>query len=266
MLQIDWVDFKSFIDTHNLSIQYITINNSYLMKAFNGAFTLECQVYKTDPANSDQTDFETNYIPTANNNLDPKDSDGSTIIRQKTTRTGWHYEPRALDFWTSKRASLYNLKHNGNGIDDGDDYNDASHKFYNGAGAELVQGGEELDAVFQARLDANCIKTVVDWQATYDFDVIGGNIHVKTPPTTRAYIWATVAPDIPENLGGSVPYFAGGFNLSFFYDGQFERFNGHGVKSFAYDPVYNSNKVRFTIKHALGEQIGIQIILDQFKA
>lgn len=266
MNQIDWADFKSFVDEHNINIQYVVLDNSYHMKAFNGPFELECQIYITDPASSDQTDFETNYKPTANGFLEQKDADGATIIRTKTTSTGWHYEPRALDFYTAKLGSLYNRKDDGGDIDDGTDYGDAIMKFYNAANAELVQGGVETDVAFQTRLTNFCVKTIIDWQSTYDFDIIGGKLQIKDRPDSSTYIWCIIAPDIPAFLGGSVPYFAGGFNLSFYAPGDSQDFNGRGVKSFLYDPVYNSNKVRFIVKHALGDQVGLQIIIDQFKA
>jgi hypothetical protein len=266
MLQIDWAEFKQFVDDHSLNIQYIEIHNSYLLKAYNGPFELDCQIPIVTPASLDQTDFETNYKPSSNGNLTQMDSDGALIQRTKTTKTGWHYEPRSLDFYTAKLNSLYNRKEDGNGVDDGTDYGDALVKYYNSAGTELVQGGSETDQDFQTRLTNNCTKTVLDWQSTYDFDIIGGSLQTHNEPTDRIYIWCTMAPDIPANMGGSVPYFAGGINLCFFKSGTIQRFDGRGIKSFAYDPVYNSNKIRFTVKHKQGEQIGLQIIIDQFRA
>lgn len=265
-MQIDWADFKIYVDDHSLNIQHIVVDNTYMMKAFNGPFEVSCQIPIQDPANSDQSAFEASYKADSNKDLDQLDSDGAHLTRAKTTKTGWHYEPRSLDFDTCKLGSLYNRKHDGNGIDDGTDYGDASLKFYNASGVELVQGGSETDADFQIRLTANCVKTDMLWQSTYNFDIIGGSLQVKNEPTDRAYVWCIIAPDIAENLGGSVPYFAGGINLCFFKAGMIQRFDGRGIKSFVYDPVYNSNKLQFSVKHKLGEQIGLQMILDQFRA
>lgn len=265
-MKVEWLDFKNFLDIKLVSPQYIELSDRFIIHAFDGPFELECELIKNVSDTSDLDDWNTNYKSNGNRTIDdPRDSDGSRITRTKTTQTGWHYEPRALDFFTAKLKSLYNRKDDGNDIDDGTDYGDAITKYYNNSGAQLIQGEAETDAAFQIRLDGFCVKTVVDWQSTYNFDIIGGKLHIKNTPLSRAYIWCTIAPDIPAYLGGSVPYFAGGFNLSFFYDGQTHDFNGRGTKSFAYDPVYNSNKIRFIVKHAVGEQIGIQIILDQFK-
>lgn len=265
-MKVSWTEIKNFIDARSVSPQFVELDKIFIIKAFDGQFSLETEIDKNPTDTTDLDDWNTNYKPEANKVLSPLDSDNVSLTRPKTTQTGWHYEPRALDFFTSKLNSLYNRKHDGADMDDGTDYNDATVKYYNSAGTQLIQGELETNEAFQIRLDTFCVKTVLDWQSTYAFDIIGGTLQIKNPPADRAYIWATVAPDIPENLGGSVPYFAGGFNLSFFYPGQSEGFNGRGVKSFAYDPIYNSNKIRFTVKHGVGVQIGIQIILDQFKS
>lgn len=186
----------------------------------------------------------------------PKDSDGSPLVRQKMTRSGWHFEPRSIDFITSVAGSLYNRRHNGNGIDDGTDYGDAVLKFFNAAGQELTSNYE------------TCVRTQLDWQPQYDMDIIGATVSAMNAPTgsDRAYAWVVVAPDIPENMGGSVPFMAGGWNLRFFKDAPTTFLDGRGVKAFAYDPVYNSNKFRVIIKHTAGAQIELQFVAEHFRA
>jgi len=263
VIKLDWPEFKTVIDS---GLQYSWVldsNQNNVINVLDGSINYRCVISDSD---TDYSDWDTNYKPASKKNLTPLDSDGALIQRTKTTKTGWHYEPRSLDFYSSKLNSLYNRKDDGAGIDDGTDYGDGVLKFYNASNTELVQGGSETDADFQIRLDAGCVKTHLDWQSTYDFDIIGGALQIKNKPTDRAYIWCIVAPDIPENLGGSVPYFAGGINLEFFTAGASMKFDGRGIKSFVYDPVNNSNKVRFIIKHKAGEQIGLQIMIDQFKA
>lgn len=204
-----------------------------------------------------------------NVDLTPKDSDGSAIIITKHTKTGWHYEPRSLDFSAGVAGSLYNLKHDGNGMNDGTDYGDATLKFFDDQGGELSfqQTGHdsETDVQFQARLTANCVRTEMDWQPQYDMDIIGGILMVKNVPTEDAYMWTVVAPEIPEIYGGEVPHVAGGWNLSFFNNKDKIQVNGRGSKTVVYDPVYNSNKFRTIIKHAKGDTPGVQMIYEHFK-
>lgn len=196
----------------------------------------------------------------------PKDDDGSPIIKTKTTRTGWHFEPRSLDFYTAKFKSLYNRKHNSAPISDGTDYGDAWLKFFDSTDAELTQAVGESDADFQTRLTANCVKTFMEWQPQYDMDIIGAIVMVKNPPVDPAYLWVLVAPDLTEAQGGSISFISGGWNLAFLPDKSIMYVNGRGVKSIAVDNVYNTNKLRLICKHSVGDQIGIQMIYEHFKA
>jgi len=199
----------------------------------------------------------------------PRDTDGSPIQRNKYTKTGWHYEPRSLDFTTGVYKSLYNRKHDGNTIADGTDYGDATLKFYTSAGDELTfqeTGHEsETEEQFQTRLDSDCVKTIMAWQPTHDMDIIGGILMIKDAPTADTYMWTIVAPDIPENLGGSVPHVAGGWNLAYFNSKDKIQVNGRGSKTVVYDPVYNSNKFGTIIKHAAGTNVGVQMVYEFFK-
>lgn len=195
----------------------------------------------------------------------PKDPDGATISRAKVTKAGWHYEPRSLDFATSTFASLYNKTHDTYTIAGGTDYADGSLKFYS-TSAELVKGGGESAEAFQARLDTDCVMTIMDWQPYYDMDIIGGSLQVLNPPSTSTYAWVIVAPDLPAIYGGNVPFMAGGWNLSFLEAKGTVSFDGRGVKLIAYDPVYKTNKFRLLIKHSAGEKINIQGIYDHFRA
>lgn len=193
------------------------------------------------------------------------DSDGAQITKPKTTNTGWHYEPRSIDYETGKYNSQYNRKHNGDGMYDGTDYGDAWLTFLDAAGDVIVKGEGELDAAFQARLDTNCVTTFLDWHANYSFDIIGGMLQTIAPEVT-AYMWAIIAPDIPEAYGGSVPFLAGGFNLKFFDGKIVEKFDGRGVKRITPDFVYNSSKFRIIIKHPAGLRIPVQVYFEHFKA
>lgn len=72
--QVDWNEFKAFVNDRNLSIQWLDWRGKYWMKAFDGAFELECVVDKVDtPADgSDQKDFEDNYKANGNKKLEAK--------------------------------------------------------------------------------------------------------------------------------------------------------------------------------------------------
>ena len=266
-MELAWADFKTFATARSLSIQYAPIGANIHMRLIDGGFILEC-VIPSDVEHADTIDFNTNFKPNGNKRQSQLDSEGAVMSRGKTTRTGWHYEPRSLDFVTSVFGSIYNRRHNGAGFYDGTDYGDATLHFFDSTNAELVKGSTETAADYQIRLDANAIKTHVDWQSVVEIDIIGATVSVLSPPigTNHAWAWIIVAPDIPAIYGGCVPFMAGGWNLRFFDKDSKTFIDGRGVKAFPPDFVYNSNKMRVVIKHELGARIECQFVVEKFNA
>lgn len=193
------------------------------------------------------------------------DADGAVLSRVKTTKTGWHYEPRSINFVTCKPSSHYNRKHNGGSIAASTDYGDAVLRFWDTSDTELIKGAEESAEDFQTRVTANCTKTCLDWHPTYALEIVGGMLQILEPPTSDAYMWAIIAPDIPEAYGGNVPFLAGGFNLKFFKSGSIEHYDGRSAKMINPDFVDNSSKFRIVVKHEAGVQIGIQVYFEHFR-
>lgn len=68
---MSWSDIKSFVDTRGVPLQYITINNSYMLFAFDGPLGASAQILLDGTDSTNQTDFETNYQPSANQPLQP---------------------------------------------------------------------------------------------------------------------------------------------------------------------------------------------------
>jgi hypothetical protein len=205
--------------------------------------------------------YSVNDTPTMVQLHSPMDSQGKPYFTQSMTNTDWYYSPHALDFYTAKYKSLYNRTHLGAGIDDGTDAGDAWLTFYDASGSELVHGGyEETDEEFQARLSAQCIKTIMHWEKKESFDVVGAQLYIANQPVERAYLWVVAAPDIPYEYGGSKPFMGRGMNLQMMRDKSMHQFDAKTSKTVQYDPVYHSGKVDCVIKHAVGEQIGIQLV------
>lgn len=63
-LYVDWATLKSFVTAKSLSIQYVTIESTYRLRAIDGFFCLDCSIFKD--GNDDQVDFETNFKPAGN--------------------------------------------------------------------------------------------------------------------------------------------------------------------------------------------------------
>lgn len=60
---VEWSIIKQFIDDSGASFKSLDLGNDYEIIAKDDWFGLKCFISKTSPANSDQTDFETNYLP-----------------------------------------------------------------------------------------------------------------------------------------------------------------------------------------------------------
>lgn len=195
----------------------------------------------------------------------PEDKSGRQVVRIATTNDGWYYSPRSVDFYTSKHKSVYNHKHDGAGIDDGTDLGDAKIRFFDATDTEMVIGLEESDADFQLRLDSSCVKTYLDFEPLYDIDMYGCKLMIKNAPIDRAYIWAVIAPDIPESYGGSKSFMGGGMNLSMIEPKTILYTDGKSSKLIKYDPIYHSGKSRAVVKHSVGEIIGIQIVYEYYR-
>lgn len=217
--------------------------------------------YSQAQNDTDKSDFTTNFLSGANKSIETRDSDSSAIVKTKSTKAGWHYEPRFIEFTTCKHNSLHNKK-----VDGTTDYTDGVLKFWKANGDQLVKGGEESDSDFQIRLTADCVKTTLDWQPVYDIDIRAGRFMMGVKPSTPAYAYAMVAPDIPAAYGGSVPHITGGAPLHIMNDFSVIEFDGVTVKNVMYDPVYNSNKFRIIIVHDVGVQVNAAIAFEHYKA
>lgn len=78
-MQVKWSIFKEFVDSKTLSIQWVDLGQRYSMKAFDGIFSLECEVHKElEPENN--TDFETNFKANGNKKLEYKDNTGRISV------------------------------------------------------------------------------------------------------------------------------------------------------------------------------------------
>lgn len=70
-MDILWADFKAFVTARSLSIQYVTYNNNYHLRAADGFFELGCIIPSDRNLSSDTVDFEDNFKANGNKaNLD----------------------------------------------------------------------------------------------------------------------------------------------------------------------------------------------------
>lgn len=182
------------------------------------------------------------------NDLPPRDSDGSPIQRVKVTNTGWSYQLHGMEFVTSDLSSVFSKNHNG------DSYGFAALRLYNAGGEEITEPASEGTAT----------KTVVDWEPTFDYEVIGGMLKFLTIPASDAHLWVVGVPDIPEGYGGS-KLFVSSVNIRFLGTEEGIRVDGRSSKLLQYSSENHTNKIRLIITHEAGVSIPVHLIMEIFK-
>lgn len=111
------------------------------------------------------------------------------------------------------------------------------------------------------------VKTVLDWEPPYNYEVIGGWVDVPpivvgTAPDTW-YVTCIGVPDVPQAYGGSVPFvypcdIALVTTMKVVSDGR-------ATQYLAYNPVYHTNKLRWIFHHpASSSNPRFQIYVEMF--
>lgn len=179
----------------------------------------------------------------------PKDNDEAIITRPKAAKAGWTYFLNPVEFTTSKLDSVHSKKHDGN------NRSNATYKIYDANDVEITAVENE----------SNAVKTVVDYEPTHDYEIIGGQLQQHTKPATNIRLWVVGVPDVPENYGGSKEM-VGGVNLKFIDPTDKVNADGRVSKYMAYSSTYHTNKLRLILKHNPGIQHEVMMIFEMFKA
>lgn len=251
MLQLEWNNPR--ITLGDLEI-YLS---NYLGSLYDGMVIegAALRIMTTSVLSTEQEDYIKNYFYTVNNKpmvmtLDAaKDSDGSLISRTKIAPAGWHYQLHCVEVSTSVLNGFVNDKY------DGTSYGFVTHKCYNAAGTLLTN---------QLNIDTECVKTVVDWEPTFDYELIGGSIYQDTVPISNVRFWIVAVPDLPVSYGGSV-VFGSGINLKYVNIAGTVSMDGRSPKRLTYSATYHSNKLRLIFKHNAGYKHEGMFLFELFK-
>lgn len=250
--EVMWVDIKNFANNKQVTLQYIEREKYYTVYSIDEQFAVRCTINKSDPVEegSDQEDFEQNYKDQANTPINPTDSEGSPLVRAKITNTGWAYQLHAIEFETAKLNSVYSKKL------DGTDWGFTTIKFYNNDDEELTT---------QLSITTNCVKTVIDWEPTFDYEIIGGLYKLESLIGSDVRLWVVGVPDIPVEYGGSKE-FVTSLNLRYIGKEEGIRVDGRAPKLLQYNADLHTNKLRIILTHPTGQQHKMSMIFEIFKA
>jgi hypothetical protein len=263
IIDVTWTDIKTFYSDRSLSLQYLETSAQYHIFAFDDKFGMYATIRKTDPVvdPSDQKDFEDNHKALANQSL--TDESNRILVRNVAAKKGWTYLAHPIECTTSKLDGCYASDWSGTAR------GNISMKFYNSSDVELV-------AETQAELDANCVKTVITFNPDYDYEIVSGNIHQHTTPTSNIRVWVVGGTIDNNGLPWEYPTgtfnvgeFVGGINLKYIGDQDQIETDGRAskyMKKTITGVPYNANQMQVIIRHPVGEQSDIMLVLEYFKA
>lgn len=86
-INCSWSELKNFIATRKLPLQWVDLNGKYYVSAFDGVYSLFCELYEGDP---DRTDFENNFKEDGNKRL-------QTRIEEEEVYTGGNYQSQSFE-------------------------------------------------------------------------------------------------------------------------------------------------------------------------
>lgn len=260
-----WTAWKAVYAVKGLPYQYEDDGLMYTIWTYDGPEVHICQIWKGtipdaivsnyDQAtnDADKADFEASYKSLGNTTLSQIDTDGAQVVRIKAAKRGWSFWSVPVEITTSTLlGSLFCQDSSATNIPW------ISCKIYDGNNAEITTAG-----LLNANLN-QCVKTVIDLEPTFNFEIIGGSLRINSNPSQDVRLWLVAAPDIPVNMGGSKE-FASGINLKFLAADNSWEVDGRVTKAVTYDPTYHSGKIRIILKHPAGLQVNMMFVVELYR-
>ncbi len=104
-MNVSWSTFKTVATDRGLSVQWLDLGDSYELKLIDGMFILDCNIPKSDTANT--ADFETGLKLTGNKKLAPKDSVlGREIVNTSAFAINTDFEVKATGYRGTAAAGV----------------------------------------------------------------------------------------------------------------------------------------------------------------
>lgn len=261
-MKIEWLYFKQLLEQKSINAQYIEDSDFYHLKAVEcGTLLAECDINKIMQL-EDIYDFETNFKDLSNGSLKSSiiitdgndvqanqfDTDNAQIVRIKAAKKGWTYSATACEFVLGMPNSLNALNANGTQKEW------ITIKCYDGDNV-LITDPLLTDTV---------VRTEVDFEPPYDYEVIGGSLRQSEAPLDNIYFFIQAAPDIPAIYGGS-KFMAEGLNLRFLAPGNVFQVDGRVSKLLTYNAVNHQGKLRFLFWHTANAGDEIMLTVEYYK-
>ena len=262
-----WTTWKSVYAAKGGQLQYDDDNGIYLVWFYDGPEIHLCSMWKGDVPegvlpeysqaqnDADKADFETNFKTSGNVCIEPRAADGRITICSTTAKRTKNFKLRSVWFYSSRAGSA----RSGNPITDAE-YGDVSLSLW-----------KKVNNAWVTATDADATKTVIDWDPTYAYEIIGGWIDL--PTALRDGVtdeWFIACVGVPD-------YAAYGLAVDFVSDVNLEAVMSQTIVSdgratqylsptIVYGTNYHTNRIRCIIKHPAGAQMRFQWFANTFTA
>lgn len=260
-----WTAWKAVYAVKGSLFQYEDDGAIYSIWSYDGPEVHVCQIYKgelpysivgsysQEQNDADKADFEANYKAQGNQPLYQSDTDGAQIVRMKAAKKGWSFWACPIEVTTSTIGGSLYCK---NSLDV--DVPGVTCKIYNESNVEITTPG-----LLNANLNT-CVKTVIDFEPAFDYEIIGGALRINSNPSQDVRLWIIGAPDIPAIYGGSKE-FASGINLKFLGPDSEFSVDGRVTKFIQYNSSDHRGKIRILLKHPAGVQVNMQFAVHVYR-
>jgi hypothetical protein len=178
------------------------------------------------------------------------DAEGAVFSRTKAAPAGWHFQLRCVEITTSSVSGCFTEN-----VDGSTSGNFITATFKDIAGNTLTT---------QESVDTDCVLTIVDFEPSWDYEMIGGQLFQSAAPSSRVVLHVVAVPDVPAAYGGSVEF---GKSINLQHIGQAGGINmdGRASKRLTYSATYHTNKLRMTFRHTAGMQHSCLLVFELFK-
>lgn len=261
---VSWEEFKVALTTKAAPFQSEDDGNLITVWFYDGPEVFMCTLWKTNipqvlldngfdvEANDDAVrEFNTSYRSLANAPVVPKSKDGRVASRTLIANRMTTFKKRVMMLTTSSPSSVHNI----NPVT-GVSYNDTLVRCYDVAG-NLLNGNYTF-----------CVKTVIDWEPAYNYEVVGGAVDVPASlinsATSEWFVSAVGVPDLPPEMFGSIDYISETC-IEALANNRIES-DGRAISymPYRYGGIPGTNKLRFIIKHPAGQAKRFQFHIDHY--
>lgn len=252
MLKLQWTDFKAYAIANGLPMRGFETSEEYTVYASDAGFTVFTTLDRDPSDTTDRDDYVNNYKSRANTALGQYDTDGASIVRNKAAKKGWTFCSMPLEFQTARLgSSLYSQDVAGVARPF------ISLKAYDINDVEVTQPGE-ADLNY-----TTIVKSVIDFEPPYDYEIIGGDLRTLTNINTDVRLWLIAAPDIAAPTGSKE--MGGGINLRYLQPGNIFSVDGRVTKFATYNANAHSNKIRMVFKYDAGTCENLMVVIQLYK-